>query len=217
MFSRSRRRVLRAALIVPILLSAGACTTMAPEPQFRQPENWEQFAKHQQGLKNWVLSGRLGVQSEDDGGSFDLHWQQRDDTYTIRLIAPLGRGTVLIHGDDEGVSIRMADGTTEYSNEPDALFARMTGIELPVSAMREWLRGLPVDAAAIERIAWDEAGQIYRLSQLGWRIEMSRYQANAGYVVPHAFYLEHLQQQELNVRLIIRSWSISPSEGEVAS
>jgi outer membrane lipoprotein LolB len=158
------------------------------------------------------------VQTEYEGGSFDLFWQQHGAVYTVRLIAPLGQGTVLIHGDDDGVSIRTTDGRTRYSNDPDALFAEMTGISLPVSALREWLRGLPVTDALIEQASWDEAGRLYRLDQLDWRIEMTRYQAYADYMLPQAFYLEHNIQQDLNVRLIVRQWKIPPSTaGEVAS
>jgi outer membrane lipoprotein LolB len=118
----------------------------------------------------------------------------------------MGQGAVHIAGDNGGVTISLADGQTEYSQDADALFASMTGLSLPMSGLQDWLRGMPIQGEAIQNISWNEHGQLYKLEQRGWRVEMARYKAIAGYDLPHAFYLEREDSPELSVRLLVREW-----------
>ena len=146
------------------------------------------------------------MQTEFEGGSFDVFWQQLADVYEIRLIAPMGQGAVHIAGDNGGVTISLADGQTEYSQDADELFAAMTGLSLPVNGLQDWLRGMPIQGEEIQNISWNEHGQLYKLEQRGWRVEMGRYKAIASYDLPHAFYLEREDSPELSVRLLVREW-----------
>jgi outer membrane lipoprotein LolB len=171
-----------------------------------RPQDWEARLQQHQQIEDWTIRARLGVQSETDGGSFDVFWQQVADAYEIRLIAPMGQGAVLINGDSNGVKISLADGRTEYSNDADALFSSMTGLSLPVNGLQDWLRGMPIQGEEIQYISWNELGQLYKFEQKGWQVEMSRYKAVADYELPHAFYLEREDQPELSVRLLVREW-----------
>jgi outer membrane biogenesis lipoprotein LolB len=65
---------------------------------------------------------------------------------------------------------------------------------------------MPIQGEEIQYISWNEPGQLYKLEQSGWRVEMGRYKAVADYELPHAFYLEREDQPELSVRLLVREW-----------
>ena len=196
---------MRYLLIYPLIPILASCASIS-EQLLDRPEDWEARLQQHQQIEDWTIRARLGVQSETDGGSFDVFWQQVADAYEIRLIAPMGQGAVLINGDSNGVKISLADGRTEYSNDADELFSSMTGLSLPVNGLQDWLRGMPVQGEEIQYISWNEPGQLYKLEQRGWQVEMSRYKAVADYELPHAFYLEREDQPELSVRLLVREW-----------
>ena len=196
---------MRYLLIYPLISILSSCASIT-EQVLDRPEDWEARLQQHRQIEDWTIRARLGVQSETDGGSFDVFWQQVADAYEIRLIAPMGQGAVLINGDSNGVKISLADGRTEYSNDADELFSSMTGLSLPVNGLQDWLRGMPVQGEEIQYISWNEPGQLYKLEQRGWQVEMGRYKAVAGYELPHAFYLEREDRPELSVRLLVREW-----------
>lgn len=193
-------------LLVYILVSILASCASIYEQVLDSPADWQQRLQQHQQISDWTIKARLGVQTEYEGGSFDVFWQQLADTYEIRLIAPMGQGAVQIKGDDEGVTISLADGQTEYSQDADALFTSMTGLSLPVTGLQDWLRGMPIQDEEVQSISWNEYGQLYKIEQRGWRVEMGRYKAIADYELPHAFYLEREDRPELSVRLLVREW-----------
>lgn len=193
-------------LLIYILISILASCASISEQVLDRPADWETRLQQHQQINDWTIKARLGVQTETEGGSFDVFWQQNADAYDIRLIAPMGQGAVLITGDSSGVTISLADGQSEYSQDADELFASMTGLTLPVNGLRDWLRGMPIQDEEIHNISWNENGQLYKVEQRGWRVEMSRYKAIADYDLPHRFYLEREDRPELSVRLLVREW-----------
>ena len=200
-----RISVVRFFLIYGLVSILASCASVS-EQVSQQPADWETRLQQHQQINDWTIKARLGVQTEFEGGSFDVFWQQLADVYEIRLIAPMGQGAVHIAGDNGGVTISLADGQTEYSQDADELFASMTGLSLPVNGLQDWLRGIPIQGEEIQNISWNEHGQLYKLEQRGWRVEMGRYKVIAGYDLPHAFYLEREDSPELSVRLLVREW-----------
>jgi len=204
-FAMLRISVVRFFLIYGLVSILASCASVS-EQVSQQPADWETRLQQHQQINDWTIKARLGVQTEFEGGSFDVFWQQLADVYEIRLIAPMGQGAVHIAGDNGGVTISLADGQTEYSQDADELFASMTGLSLPVNGLQDWLRGVPIQGEEIQNISWNEHGQLYKLEQRGWRVEMGRYKVIAGYDLPHAFYLEREDSPELSVRLLVREW-----------
>jgi outer membrane lipoprotein LolB len=198
--------IARFALIILLPAILASCAGMLPQT-LQQPADWSQRLAHNSTLRSWELQGRLGIQTAKEGGSFDLLWEQTQDSYRIRLLAPMGQGAMLISGDADGVSVKTADGEERFDHDADRLFAETTGIELPLAGLKDWLRGMPMQQFAAERISWNEQGQLYRLSQDGWKVEMNRYRDVDGFELPHKFYIERDDHPELAIRLIILRWS----------
>jgi len=205
---------MRHFLLYALISMLASCASVSQQV-LQRPADWEQRLQHNKQINDWTIKARLGVQSETEGGSFDVFWQQLTDAYDIRLIAPMGQGAVHITGDNGGVTISLADGQSEYSDDAEALFASMTGMSLPVTGMHDWLRGMPIEGEDIQHASWNEQGQLYKLEQRGWRIEMNRYKTVADYELPHAFYLEREDRPELSVRLLVREWLPAQSASNV--
>jgi outer membrane lipoprotein LolB len=205
-FSLSAKVVRHAlVLLLPVLLLS--CSSL-PELTTTEPVDWPDTLEHRQQISSWKIQGKLGVQTEDNGGSLDLFWNQAVENYSIRLIAPMGQGTILIRGHAQGVHVKTADGE-QYAEDADALLASNLGVNMPVKGLRDWLRGVPMKDKTIVRQSWDKNGQLYKLVQDGWNVEMSNYKKVGEHQLPHDFFLGRDDRPELGIRLLIRRWTIS--------
>lgn len=188
------------------------CTTLIAgcshlrEQVSTEPDGWQLQQERNGTIDAWYISGRLGVKTEQQNGSLDIFWNQQGERYQIRLIAPFGQGAYFIYGEAGKVTIVDAKGGRHTSDNADELFAAYLGVRLPLSSLQHWLRGLP--AAAPQRLQWDEAGMLYIVEQLGWRVEMARYAEASGYMLPYAFYLSRADQPELSVQLRLGQWQL---------
>ena len=198
--------VLRCALFAALLAVQFSCSYL-PRATNQSPDNWLQTVAQRQQLSSWKLTGRLGMQTETNGGSLDLFWNQQDDSYKIRLIAAMGQGTILIQGNAQGVRLRTNEGET-YAENADELLASSLGVSVPLSGLHDWLRGVPTADRPVQKQLWDEKGQLHKLVQDGWNIEMSAYKKVGKHILPHVFYLDRDDQPELEIRLMIRQWTL---------
>lgn len=200
------RRLLSPSLVLLTCSILVSCATVK-QPVLTEPAGWITEQQQRQQIKIWEIRGRLGVQTESNGGSMDIIWKQSDEEFSIRLIAPLGAGTYLIQGDNEVADIRFPDGQKKVVNNIDEVFSSALEIELPANAVKDWIRGLPAKSLSVESISWNEQGLINRIKQSGWNVEMKKYTGN-DILLPHAIYLSRDDNDELDVRLVLRQWLV---------
>jgi len=200
------RRLLSPSLVLLTCSILVSCATVKQQA-LTEPAGWITEQQQRQQIKIWEIRGRLGVQTESNGGSMDIIWKQSDEEFSIRLIAPLGAGTYLIQGDNEVADIRFPDGQKKVVNNIDEVFSSALEIELPANAVKDWIRGLPAKSLSVESISWNEQGLINRIKQSGWNVEMKKYTGN-DILLPHAIYLSRDDNDELDVRLVLRQWLV---------
>ena len=175
------------------------------EPKFKVPADWAYEQEQRKKISQWEVRGRLGIQSEYNGGSLDIIWKQAGDDFSMRLIAPLGAGSYLIQGDKTVAEIRFPDGKKKMINSIEEVFASAFDIDLPASALIDWVRGIPASALNLEKIDWNEQGLMKYAEQSGWNINISKY-AGDKMAMPHAIYLTRDDNTELDIRLLLRRW-----------
>jgi len=119
---------------------------------------------------------------------------------------PLGQGAMLIKGNDEGVVMHTANKETFTANNPDALVADVLKLEIPVTGLRFWIRGVPSSKSSPTWYTLNEAGHLHRLRQDGWEIVYKRYANVHGINLPNKIFLEN---DEFQVKIIISQWNIT--------
>jgi outer membrane lipoprotein LolB len=183
-----------------------ACSTL---PVSRtSPELESLWMAQQQSLgqfHSWLLSGRLAVQTENQGWNVSVRWQQDAGTYHIVLSAPLGQGTAELQGDSQGMTLSLANGRSMTSVDPEELLFQQMGWRVPVTGLRYWVIGLPVPDTA-ETHALDEDGRLQWLEQSGWRISYRRYGEFSGKALPTKIFLDN---RAFKVRLVVDEWILS--------
>ena len=198
------------------------CAAPQHKPVVNEKINWQQQQQTLQQIKQWSINGRIAVQTAHDGGQADYSWQQRNTTdYSIRLQAPLGAGTTWINGSAQGVSLRTSSGDAVFDSDVDKLMLQVNGWPLTVSGLRYWVLGLPSSATAYSVSEWAANGMPGVMLQDGWRIEFRKHKKVSGILVPHKLFIRRVDdkngnaigddennEEEVDVRLIIRQWSI---------
>lgn len=197
-------RIARAAVMVMLVLLAG-CATSVRKPSGDPDSLWQQQQQKLAALTNWELAGRISIQLESEGWSASLYWQQDHAHYQLRIVAPLGRGTVEIAGDDKNVRLHTADNRVLENGAIDEMMRENLGWEVPVDALVYWIRGLPQPGAPAENLQLDEQGRVMAMQQSGWTIQYERYTNSEGFEVPARM---TVQREHLRLRLNINRWTL---------
>ncbi|MPS81454.1 MAG: lipoprotein localization protein LolB [Achromobacter sp.] len=180
---------LRWALLALLAATLAACST-TPKPI--EGASADAFSR----------IGRFAITVNEEGGKQNavqggFSWSDDGRRYVLDLTNPLGSTEARVEGRPGAASLTKADGTRLEANNPDALAEEALGSSMPVSGLRDWLRGkLPADPQASE-VTRDDQGRPTAFEQGGWRANLSRYD-NLG---PQMLVL---QRQEPGRRIMVR-------------
>jgi len=195
----------RTFIVLLILVSTSACvpiwqtkqTTTSPESLYQI--RYQALSQ----LDRWIIKGRTVITQDKEGWNVGLYWQQDRGDYQIKLEGPFAQGGVTLEGSEEHVVLTLNNGDKLTAATPEALISQAVGWNLPVSALRDWVRGIPNRGQSFESVTYDDEGRITRLVQQGWEVEYLRYMPFKTYSMPSKIFIRH---PELNLRLVIMSW-----------
>ncbi len=160
-------------------------------------------------LDAWRLKGRIAISSDSENWTASVYWQQQGPTYQLRLNMPLGQGALLLEGDEKEVIMRTADNKTYKAANADALMADVLKLDMPVTDLRFWIRGIPAPQSAPDRYLLNDKKQLRHLQQDGWFITYLHYVNVEGIALPKKMFLEN---QSIKVKIAILEWEINPAK-----
>ena len=197
-------------ILAAVFILLTACS--GPQKKFPESANIKDWQKHQQQVKHitqWDIQGRVALSTSQNGGHADVFWQQKNNQhYAIKLVAPLGSGTTFIQASDGAVMLTTSSGESIVETDIDALLSRIDDIQFPVTGLRYWILGVPAPTSEPDDMQWNEQGRLQLLKQDGWRVRMKSYTQVAGYQLPQKIFLDRIDDEDVDVRLVIRQWGI---------
>ncbi|MGM0553224.1 MAG: lipoprotein insertase outer membrane protein LolB [Pseudomonadota bacterium] len=153
----------------------------------------------------WRLSARLGLSAEDQHWSAQLHWRFRDGRHVLDLSGPMGQGGGRLTLDGvQPALLETRAGERLLAEDPDALAARLTGREMPVSGMIYWVRGLLQPDVAHD-IQLDSEGRPVRITQAGWTVEYVEYEEVDGVSLPSRI---NMWRDGVELKARLRGWRL---------
>lgn len=196
---------MRLVWLAGVSLLLTACAPLWQPKTTESPEQrWQQQQQEIAALKDWRFRGRTAITQGHEGWNAGITWQQQGEGFDIKLSGPFSQGGAELIGDAEQVTLTLDNGDQYSAQTPEQLLAKTLGWFLPVSALRDWVRGVPYKDAAVDKYQLDENGRLKTLQQAGWQVEYLRYVPFKGLVVPSKIFIKH---PDLNIRLIISDWS----------
>lgn len=195
------RQLIVFSLITLLAGCAGLTSREALEGQ-GDAQSWQAHKQHVSSLDAWQISGKVGIRAPKDSGSGTLFWLQRQDYYDIRLSGPLGRGAARLTGRPGEILLEVANQGRYQAASPEQLLQDQLGLNLPVSHLLWWIRGLPSPNSK-SRLNLDANSHLAQLSQDGWFVEYLGYAEHNGFWLPQRIKLSGF---DLQVTLVIKDW-----------
>lgn len=199
-----------AAMLVVLLSACAGPGVKSPAPgrvvaASDAPEREVARVARVQAMRDWSLSGRIAVSNAGKGGSGRVEWSERGDTYAVSLSAPVTRQSWRMSGGPGGARLEGLDGGPREAADADRLLLEATGWDIPVAALREWLRALPAAALADGRVVPGPDGRPLSIEQGGWTIA---YQWPVSGDLPARL---DARRGQARVRLIVDEWQATPA------
>lgn len=164
----------RALLLLIVMVFASGCAhQQRPLPE----QDWQQRERQLNLIRNWQISGKLGIRVPGDNGSATLNWKQSRQDYRIDLSGPMGSGRMAIDRRNGIVTLTTAGEEPQQARSGEELILAHTGWTIPVAQLIWWVRALPAPNEPISAQAFTDNGQLQRLEQAGWTLDYSNYQA----------------------------------------
>lgn len=197
---------MRRIAVLSLLVLMSACTTQPVVSPGEAQALWHKRQQTLAQLQQWKLNGRISLVTPSEAWQADLLWAQQRQEFDIKLIAPLGQGTLILRGGPGGAELRSSKAP-EPVRAPDAeaLLYRQTGWHMPVDGLRFWVRGLPAPGGD-PQLKLDGRGRLQALDQFGWHVEFVRYRTVTGTDLPDKIFM---RKEDLSVRVVIRDWGLA--------
>jgi len=137
-----------------------------------------QLKTNTQGLneeqaKRWSFAGKIAIKVNTKSQKANITWETDGNDYDILLYGPFGQGKIHIQKLGEQVSLTSA-GKTKYADNSETLLYQTTGLSLPISSLRYWIRGIK-DPNYPANKELDLDGDLAQLKQEDWTVNYSGY------------------------------------------
>jgi len=204
-------------VIYRVLLLAALVLSGCSTPVVRQvPENpaaaWQQRQLSLANVGDWQLRARIALQAGESGGQADLLWNTSKAANDLRLVGAWGRGLVRLQFDRQGATLIDDTGVRHEGNDAADLLYQVTGWIIPVSSLRAWMIGVPVDSGSATLAQLDDYGRLKILEENGWRIEYGEYSDYDGRELPKRLVLSQTRtlngDAQITVRLVVTAWQV---------
>lgn len=195
------RHLMLFSLITLLAGCAGLTSREALEGQ-GDAQSWKAHKQRISLVDAWQINGKVGIRAPQDSGSGTLFWLQRQDYFDIRLSGPLGRGAARLTGRPGDIQLEVANQGRYQAESAEQLMREQLGLNLPVSHLFWWIRGLPSPDSK-SRLNLDSQSHLAQLQQDGWHVEFLSYAEQNGFWLPERI---KLSGYDLQVTLVIKDW-----------
>lgn len=195
------RHLMLFSLITLLAGCAGLTSREALEGQ-GDAQSWKAHKQRISLVDAWQINGKVGIRAPQDSGSGTLFWLQRQDYFDIRLSGPLGRGAARLTGRPGDIQLEVANQGRYQAESAEQLLREQLGLNLPVSHLFWWIRGLPSPDSK-SRLNLDSQSHLAQLQQDGWHVEFLSYAEQNGFWLPERI---KLSGYDLQVTLVIKDW-----------
>lgn len=192
-----------------LLLLAGCASQGPVDESGRQAGQWERQQAEVEAFDTWTLVGKAGLRTPQENVSANLDWNQTPYYFRMLISGPFGGGRNVLEGREGRFSLSNSDGRFE-AETPEALMEEQLGWSLPVSAMPDWVRGLPGepdnDNTSSYQLETDELGFPSHLTQDGWEIDYRDWEQFEGMWLPRRLVMNY---DDVRITLVVNQWQAS--------
>jgi len=191
----------KSVLAVLLLLLYGCGKAIRESP----PLNTDQRSEKLLQVSQWGIRGRVSIITGDDGWNGSIRWNQLDSHFDIRIVGPLGQGSLWLQGSPGFVELRSSkDKRPITATSAESLLYQQMGWKIPISGLRYWVLGVfaPGEAGSIKR---NKQGLLSEFEQSGWTIRLLRYRKVGEQMIPVKIFINN---DRFRVKMIVKHWKL---------
>lgn len=184
------------------LMLAGCAQIPTPPPT--ETADWVTHQQQLNELTDWSLSGKVAIITPEKRHSLNIYWQQTGENFHITLTSFLGSTILDVKKTAVGTRIIDDQGEIYFGKDAQTLITQLSGIELPVDVLQQWIKGNP--SGAVYQL--NENNQLVSLTGQdkkndNWSIDYKNYKTVQETSLPHQL---QLRRQDLLIKFSIRKW-----------
>ncbi|MBS0218544.1 MAG: outer membrane lipoprotein LolB [Proteobacteria bacterium] len=120
---------------------------------------------------SWGMGGRAAISHGRQSGSLGVEWEDAGSSgYLVVLTAPITRQGWRLQEQGGRATLEGMAGGPRTGADGAALLRDATGFEIPVQALRHWMRGYPDPSQRLDKAAF-AGDDLATLVQGGWQID----------------------------------------------
>ncbi|MEM8845100.1 MAG: lipoprotein insertase outer membrane protein LolB [Pseudomonadota bacterium] len=197
---------MKISLIVALILILAGCAQAPKTIPVENPEQvWRLHATYLYNHHVWQASMSVIGATSEEKFKTRLNWNQKKDSYEIRLRDFIGRTVAVIDGSEDQVSAKTSKGKTYQGESAEELLDKVAGLRIPLEGMRYWLRGLPEPGDELESFVLGDQGVPESIEQNGWQMSYPTYHTYGDLMLPKQVLLTY---DDLKLTVNINDWDI---------
>lgn len=201
------RQLLRLLPLASVLLAACSINKpqQGPGPSTTSPQ-WQQHQQAVAKITQYQTRGAFAYLSDKQKVYARFNWQQiAADRYRLLLTNPLGSTELQLDAQGSVVQIVDNKGKRYVSNDAEKMISQLTGMDIPLANLRQWMMGLPGDASdyqlnnnyQLQSLTYSRNGQ-------QWKVNISDYDSKVNPPLPANLELTEGGQR---IKLRMDSWT----------
>ncbi|WP_345292851.1 lipoprotein insertase outer membrane protein LolB [Kangiella marina] len=166
--------VITASLI--LFLAACETTPVKQETTVWDDPLWQKHYKRLKTFETYQLKGRIGITHPEDSFSSNFIWQQQEpNRFTFRMYGAFGQTYMILKVQPNLSTLDTADDEHYQGYDARELLYGVSGWNIPVSLMQDWIKGLPTGINKSDLLI-NADGTLQQIKYLDYVVSFVRYQ-----------------------------------------
>ncbi|MGF1784483.1 lipoprotein insertase outer membrane protein LolB [Photobacterium swingsii] len=171
-----------------------------------QSTNWQTHKYALEQLSQYQAKGKLGYKGPDLRFGANLIWKTAPQKDHLLLTNFLGSTLLKLDATESGATLIDNNGRRHQGSNAAVLVQQLTGINLPIEQMRDWLIGLPTAADSYQLNEQNLVSYLAKtMGSQTWEMTFDEYDYTTQPILPKKM---QLTQGDQRITLIIHSWSL---------
>ncbi|CNE41599.1 outer membrane lipoprotein LolB [Yersinia nurmii] len=193
--------------LASLMLAACSTTTSTGPATSPTSPQWQQHEQQLQQLSQFQTRGSFAYISDKQKVYARFFWQQYSaDRYRLLLTNPLGSTEMELVVQPGVTQLTDNQGKRYVSDNPEEMIAKLTGMDIPINSLRQWILGLPGetnnftldDKYRLKQLAYKQGNQV-------WTVDYQEYNTKVTPVLPSRL---ELKQDQQRIKLKMDNWTV---------
>ncbi len=185
------------------------CSSLPPEPESVE---WQAHKSELESLTQYTASGKLGYISPDQRQTLNFHWSHSDNFTQVRLTTFLGQTVFNLTSTPNGSFIETYDGQKLSGKDVNVLIEQLTGLDIPIEQLSDWLVGLPATADSYQLNQFNTVGSLQkRITNKTWNLDYNEYRSFSLEGTENSLPMPtrmQLVQGDTKLNLVVSKWTV---------